>query len=481
MAAFLPLGILLLDRSARGWTLAGGLAAFAALLAWQPWGGRLLRLGLILAVSAAGYSVVFYLQTPYDEAPPLDWTAAIARFQQSNAYPKGSLPPSLESQGVTVDQVVRIGRTWALPAQSCIMKPLPAGVGPHLVAIADLLVTPSFLYDARLPRRLVLVADVGPCLDVAFDAEAGIAVALRPDGGLDQFAYPSFRRLARYRLAQQGYRVALDGRRGRVYVAVSEAAALQANYSGDRPEGRGDLHVYDTPFTIPGIVRSAELKPAAVLPLGACVRSLLIAPDRSCLYYLARGSEQTWVGRVPVDDMRQERRQELPAGSVAALSPDGRRLCAAGFGFLARLDPKTLQVHQRLKFTGPSSDLTIANDGRTFIAGEGEEPRVFGFDATGRSIHDAPARANAHAYLRLHPNGTALFTGSSSRIDPGVKRLSLTGTAVGIPVFAPTPPGMSPVRGEFFLSPDGELIVTHRGPVYRCMVVRPTPPAPVRP
>jgi WD40 repeat protein len=84
-------------------------------------------------------------------------------------------------------------------------------------------------------------ADLGPFLDVAVDPEARLALVLGRDGTLWRYSYPDFRPQATYRLALSAYRLAWDGKAGRLY-----AAGFDPKVVIDLPRGRsyGDIHVY---------------------------------------------------------------------------------------------------------------------------------------------------------------------------------------------------------------------------------------------
>ncbi|HZY90037.1 MAG TPA: WD40 repeat domain-containing protein, partial [Gemmataceae bacterium] len=84
-------------------------------------------------------------------------------------------------------------------------------------------------------------ADVGPFLDAAVDPEANLAFVLARDGTLRHYSYPDFRPQATYRLALSAYRIAWDGKGGRLYAAGFDPKAVS-----DRPRARahGDIHVY---------------------------------------------------------------------------------------------------------------------------------------------------------------------------------------------------------------------------------------------
>jgi WD40 repeat protein len=85
-------------------------------------------------------------------------------------------------------------------------------------------------------------ADLGPFLDAAVDPEAQAAFVLARDGTLRRYSYPDFRPQATYRPALSAYRLAFDGKSGRLYVAGFDPKAV-----GDRPRARGygDIHIYE--------------------------------------------------------------------------------------------------------------------------------------------------------------------------------------------------------------------------------------------
>jgi hypothetical protein len=67
-------------------------------------------------------------------------------------------------------------------------------------------------------------------------------LVLARDGTLRRYSYPAFRPQATYRLPLSAYRLAFDGKAGRLYVAGFDPKAV-----GDRPRARGygDIYVYE--------------------------------------------------------------------------------------------------------------------------------------------------------------------------------------------------------------------------------------------
>jgi hypothetical protein len=478
-AGLLPLGILFIDRGPNGWVLAVGLTAITSLLAWQRWAGQVVRLAVVLGVSAAGYATALVLARLAEEQPHGDGIEILGE-----AIPSGQRFPTTPQPSGYAPPYVRDWQPWVaskmllLLAQS--QQATAPGLGAYLLNVTGSLnVAPLMrirrpLFDDLVPRSLQPTAEIGACLDLAFDSAVDRAAVVRSDGFLDQYASSSFGWLARYRLAQPGYRVALDGRRGWCCVAVSDPAALISNYSGDPPTGRGDLHIYQIPLSSP----PAALKPLAVVPLDASVRSLLMARDRSCVYYLAHSEKETWVGRVPVEEPSREIRRKLPGAAALSLSPDGGQLCAGGFHELAFLDPRTLEIEKKVRIPAVVCDVAIDDLGRVFLTEEGVTPHFMAFDHGGQLFSDFPTNMPARGYLRLHPASTRLYLSWTARTHPGLGRMVVM---AGLPVLNDQVHPMwdanpRPLRGEFFLSPDGQVVATHLGKVYRFVGVPPRRP-----
>jgi hypothetical protein len=65
---------------------------------------------------------------------------------------------------------------------------------------------------------------------------------LTRDGAIKRYSYPDFKPRSAHRPALAGYRIAYDGKHGRLYVA-----GFDARGAAERPRARGagDIHVYD--------------------------------------------------------------------------------------------------------------------------------------------------------------------------------------------------------------------------------------------
>lgn len=441
--ALLAPGLLLLTRGLPAVGLAGGvLLACVALSLWQRWRPAV-RFLLALALTGLGYAAAFAYFVPGADKPAAD-------------------PPS------------------EAPAnRDLLYGPVPAG-GPALPSRpfpgAPMSRQPDLQYQTTL----------GDLLAVAIDPEAGTAFVTRANGRLDQYSYPEFRRQGSYQLDRPGYRAALDGRRGRLYVAVSDPDALRANRQADRPAGNGDLHVYDIRGQLQGRTATAALRPAAVLPLGGNVSHLLLAPDHSCLYYLLHGPDGDTVGRLSTAPAGGETRQPLPGAAALCLSPDGKGLYAADPGRVVNLDPVTLRVRQTFAIDLAVNDLAADNGGRVFVAEQGQATSITVLDARHDGSVLARIRPQLHGriYLQLASDGARLYVGSSSLLTNTLRSLAVAEGTLANPtqLAQVVTDRLGTVRGEFFLAPNGKHLVSRWGIVLRLAELEHArPPAPVVP
>ncbi len=456
--ALLALGIPLWTRGGvPGMGLAAGLALGCILVGlWSRWRPAV-RLLLTLLLMGLGYGVAFAVLVP-DE-------------------PDGM--PSMEAPG-----------TW--PMASPPFMPKTGFMGPFF---------PHHAANVQPVNDLTFRFRIGELLAVAADPAVGAAFVTRADGSLDLYSYPDFRLQAKFRLEQPAYRAVLDGRRGRLYLAVSDPAALHLTRYGDRPEGRGDLHIHDVRALLASRIEKAPaarggqrpeqasrerqrpeeiLRPAAVVSLGGDVSRLLLPPDRGSVYYLVHRPDGDRVGRLPASSLGGEV-PPLPAGEPAptradgsvtalALAPDGAALYAAGPGAIRVLDPRTLAVRRTIAVEPTAADLTADNDGRLFLTERGQWTTVTVVDARQGEVlgHWSP-RLHGRIYLQVTPDATRLYMGTSSLVSNALRGWLVLRPGGGIPPQYSHALGDStgPVRGEFFLTPDSLHLVNRYGKVFR--------------
>jgi hypothetical protein len=95
--------------------------------------------------------------------------------------------------------------------------------------------------SAERDEDLKLHVKLPPFLAAAVDPEGRAAYVLDRDGALKRYSYPEFKLQATHRLSLSGYRLAVDGKLGRLYVAGFDPAAVAER---PRARGHGDIHVY---------------------------------------------------------------------------------------------------------------------------------------------------------------------------------------------------------------------------------------------
>jgi hypothetical protein len=444
--AVLAPGIALLtEGDSLGIALAVGVALACVLLSLLRWPAA--GLVLALAVTGAGYGLAYSYLMP-------------ASFANSQRLYPGPIPALMKGMSAT-----GLGG--------------PRPVGPAVTThVTDL------EFDSV----------IGPLLTAAVDPDARAAFVTRADGSLDLYSYPEFKRRGTWRLPQPGYRAALDGRRGRLYLAVSDPKALQVNPYGDRPVGRGDLHVYDVAPLLRGgggrslspISRSAgpdpsgrparDLRPLAVVPLDGDVARLTLSPDREDVYYLLHRAGGDTVGRLAAANL-SARTQVQPPGPLAALAvaPQGRAVYAAGGDSLLVLDPTTLAVRQSIPVEATVHDLAADGAGRVFLAESGQWTLVSVLDTrrSGEVVGRWESRLHGRVYLGLSADGARLYLGSSSLVSNLLRALQVSGdrAAHPRPLATATSDHNGPIRGEFFVSPDGLTLINRWGKVFRLAVM----------
>jgi hypothetical protein len=377
------------------------------------------------------------------------------RFWRPSPVVEVALPPDIPR--MTSKSIPR-GRSAMARLQ---MPPLPQVQIPDLVA------------PSSLPPR-----PLGELLAAAVDPDVGAGFVVRPGGVLEQYSYPSFSPHGQYRLEQPGYRAALDGRRGRLYVAVSEPAALQVNRHGDRPVGRGDLHIYDVRALLDGKASETRLRPASVIPLGADVSHLLLAPGGEAVYFLLHQPGGDRVGRVAAGAETAVFFGRAEGLTALAVAPEGGSLYAAGPGALVHLDAATLAVRQTWPTEVSVCDLTADRDGRLFLAEQGGHPLVSVWDAKhGRPVAQWLSPLSGRNYVAVTPDGVRLYLCTSALVGSSLHSLKVAGDLVAEPRPWATAAGdwTVPVRGEFFFTSDARCILTRWGHVYRLAPTEPRP------
>jgi hypothetical protein len=318
-------------------------------------------------------------------------------------------------------------------------------------------------------------AHLGALLSVAFASPpsgASSALAMTVDGSCKQFSYPDFTSRTMFRLERIAYRAVADDQHGFLWTASCEAADLRANRYGDQPVGQADLLVY----TIPPLneaqsAKTVSLLPRRVIPLASDVLELLISPDRNVLFYLARNGDGVRLGRVDTVRQAVERQVPLPQEVHAlCLTPDGKALYAGGDASLYVIDPATLQILRRLSVRANARSITADNSGCVYLAEQGQWPPItrVNLHAARPEIHQWDPRMHGRIYIKLAPDQSHLFVGTSSLFSDYLEALLISGGPGTMPMIwsKAVSNANAPVRGEFFLSPDGRFLVNRWGIVF---------------
>ncbi|MHB1425558.1 MAG: YncE family protein [Gemmataceae bacterium] len=346
----------------------------------------------------------------------------------------------------------------------------PAGVD----AIRENKLQRNFSFRSSL-ANLQPSAQLGDLLSIAFflpQSGDRSALATTADGFVKAFTYPKFEPRATYRLEYIAYRAVADNRHGVLWTASCEPANLRANRFGDQPLGRADLHVY----TIPRLqedqtAKTIPLHPRRVVPLASDVLELLISPDQDVLFYLARGGDGVRLGRIDTERQAVDRQVSLaPEVRALCLTPDGKALYAAGDGSLYVIDPATLQTLRRVAVRADVRAIAADNAGYVYLAEQGQWTSLTRVNphAARPDIHQWEAGMYGRIYLKLAPDQSRLFIGTSSVVSGYLEALQISGNLGITPIVcskAVSKP-KAPVRGEFFLSPDGRFLVNRWGIVF---------------
>lgn len=362
---------------------------------------------------------------------------------------------------------------------------IPAAMPPHstqqrsLEPLFGSSATPPRLFvsskNRQLPPDLRFAAHLGELLSLAVAPNAtggAVAFTTTADGSLKQFSYPDFEWRASYRLEQPAYRAVTDGR-GVLWLAASEPRALQIERYGDRPTGRGNIHLYDLPN--PRREQAAAdgvLHPRRILPFQATVLELLASADFRELFYLARNDQGIRVGRLDPEREIQVAESPLPDEIRAmCLTPDGRTLYAAGGTSVLVLDPRTLEVRRHLPVDADIYSIAADNEGCVYLGEQGQWTNVTRLDLSAPEpvLRSWYSRLHGRIHLKLAPNQERLYVGTSSVISTQVDVWLARGHLWS------TPPHLGgdladahgPNRGELFLTPDGQFLVNRCGKVFR--------------
>jgi hypothetical protein len=144
------------------------------------------------------------------------------------------------------------------------------------------------------------------------------------------------------------------------------------------------------------------------------------------------------------------------------------------------LDPATLAVRRSFEVGKVAADLAADSNGRLFLSESGQWTMIYVLDGReGKILTFWPAKMHGRIYMQLIPDGSRLYYGTSSLVSNNLRGLLIREPIVPPPAQPPAQIGQTssdssgPVRGEFFLTPDSNFIVTRWGKVLRLIPPRP--------
>jgi hypothetical protein len=442
--AIVALGLLMWAGHGVLWAALGvGLGGLCLLVGQRAGWSLSLRVGPSLSLALLGHGLTL--------AGPLMNSPALRPILTAAEQPTDSVPPlTLNMPSHPESPQLAMTSLRNDPHYSNRNKPVPADMLP---------------IDVNLDALLAVAVD-------ADSTGEGNIFVTTADNSLKRFSYPGFKLQAAYRLEQPAYRAVMDQRRGLLWAAASDPHSLRVNEYGDRPEGGGDLHVYDLRALPREKTPEARLRPRHVLPLQGCVLELCASADPHWLFYLARTVDGVHLGRIDADKRCLDGRLPLP-GETRALcgTADGKTLYAAGGRNVFVIDPAPLRVRRRLEMDADFNAVAADNDGRVYLAEEGQWTSLTRLDLRGPepTTWRWDPKLHGRVYLRMAPDQYRIYVGTSSVLSNHLDSLLVRGHTWDTPpqVGMACPDGQGTIRGEFFLTPDGKYLLNRWGRVFR--------------
>jgi WD40 repeat protein/mono/diheme cytochrome c family protein len=228
--------------------------------------------------------------------------------------------------------------------------------------------------------------------------------------------------------------------------------------------------------TRPIVPPAGELRPTARLEVGGTLTNVLLSPNGKWAFYLNVTAGK--LARIEVDPLRRDKVVDVPPGTeVVRLSPDGKSLVAMTTtkptGKLLVLDPVTLQTRREIPLEKPGYDLALAND-KAYVSGNDDDwSEVKVFDLASGKLLNRHAGVWTQSLIELAADGKRLYH-SSQGVTPGTLEALYLGDRPEQPAAtgkAPQP-GRQPLGGDFFLSPDGTLLLFRSGTALRLSTER---------
>jgi WD40 repeat protein/mono/diheme cytochrome c family protein len=258
---------------------------------------------------------------------------------------------------------------------------------------------------------------------------------------------------------------------GRQVLAGSRAAAIRGWDIGKAAAGTAAPPRTEPPRTEVRPPAPGPLRPGRVIPVGGTVGSLLLAPDRTALYYL--NLTDTRLGRVDLATMKRDHELRLLDGTEAlSLTPDGTTLYAVvpgRDGKLQVIDARSLELRKTLAIPGVAYDVAAGDNGVVYLSGgSGDWTDVIVLDADRGTVLARWGGVWTRSLLQLAPDQKRLYV-STQGVTPGlIEGLSLPARLDAKPTAYRSPAaGKHPLGGPFSVTPDGKYLLCRTGTVLR--------------
>jgi hypothetical protein len=347
----------------------------------------------------------------------------------------------------------------------------PAFVPPTDEEEAFDLATPSRPPVAGPPVStppLPFVGRIAPCLAVTGDGR--LLLTADAAASLRWYDAATLQLRGACRLHQPAYRMAFDPARRMLYTASAARSSLHLSVLGEQDHAVGQLNAYDLSGVLAGRAGPGPLEPARVFPLRANVRSLFLTAGLTRLVYLAEGPRDARLGRIDLGGWTRDRETQLGVGGsvTASLSPEGALHVLSG-GRLSTYDPVGWERTSCLRVGPGVCAVAAGRPDRLFLLERRGGLVVHVVDLPGRKVRSrwvAPLVGRVTA--RTSAAGDRLYLAASAVLDGCIHELNVSGDGAA-PVFAGQAHAGHErvIRGGLFLSPDGTLLVTGSGLVFR--------------
>jgi hypothetical protein len=411
------------------------------------------RLGLaLLLVIAVSLPAVFGAAT-------MRWSAALPSIPQEPGlpYPPGQFGPIPSSRGMRgpADLFAMLP-----PVQVDPHLAIPTGVDSRLEIPADAISDEGIRFVGRLPASLAF----------ASDPSRGLLLSAGADGTLHWCDAETLRPVGSCRLPGPAYQLACDGKRRRLYAALSSPDEVQLGPLGDCVNAAGDIHVFDLDRLL-ALAPTALARASKVIGCKADIWSMHLSPDRESLFYMAETPHSLRIVCVDALDRRGPKTLEMRAGGAHTLAstPDGKTLFGLAGGRLFAVDVAGWSLRWSLVVVGNVLSLAVGPGDQLYLV----ERRLSHFllvvdPATRRVVSRCALGVEGRPYLcrsvdgrRVYFSNSAVTSGRILALDAAddPRRPHLTGWAQSDCAHL--------VRGGIRLSDDGRFLLTGVGQLFR--------------